>query len=142
MANCAEKLHHKTEREALNHLAWARKQRHQEGSHGIKHLNVYECPCGRGWCVGRAWRGKRERLAAQPKPEPLPKPRTFGEIRRKLARLEERWDRERRYRAAQLAKVVEADRLLWETEEEMRQLQYQVLAELGIAASASVSAIA
>jgi len=68
--NCADKRHHKTEREALNHLAWARKQRHQEGSHGLKHLNVYECPCGEGWCVGRAWRSKREAQAAQPKAEP------------------------------------------------------------------------
>jgi hypothetical protein len=68
--NCTDKLHHKTEREALNHLAWARKQRHQEGSHGLKYLNVYACPCGGGWCVGRAWRGKREAVAVQPKVEP------------------------------------------------------------------------
>ena len=76
---CTDKLHHKTEREALNHLAWARKQRHQEGSHGLKYLNVYACPCGEGWCVGRSWRGKRETQAAQPA---APKQPTPGQLRR------------------------------------------------------------
>jgi hypothetical protein len=84
--NCTDKLHHKTEREALNHLAWARKQRHQEGSHGLKHLNVYECTCGEGWCVGRAWRSKREALAVQPKPTPETKPLTAGQLRRRAKR--------------------------------------------------------
>jgi hypothetical protein len=66
--NCAEKLHHKTERGALDHLARARQV--GNGGHGIKHLNVYECPCGEGWCVGRAWRAKREAQVVQPKAEP------------------------------------------------------------------------
>lgn len=79
--NCTDKLHHKTEREALNHLAWARRQRHQEGSQGLKHLNVYKCPCGEGWCVGRAWRGKREAQAAQPAAK-KPKGPTPGQLRR------------------------------------------------------------
>lgn len=79
--NCADKLHHKTEREALNHLAWARKQRHQEGSTGLKHLNVYKCLCGEGWCVGRAWRGKREAQATQPAAK-RPKGPTPGQQRR------------------------------------------------------------
>jgi hypothetical protein len=81
--DCAEKLHHKTEREALNHLRWAKKQ---PGGHGIKHLGVYSCPCGHGWCVGRAWRSKREKLAAQPKLAPEPKPLTAGQLRRKAKR--------------------------------------------------------
>lgn len=82
--NCTDKLHHKTEREARNHLAWARKQ---PGGHGIKHLNVYECPCGTGWCVGRAWRSKRETEAAQPKSAPGPK-LTAGQQRRAAKKAE------------------------------------------------------
>jgi hypothetical protein len=128
---CKSKRHHATEREALSHLRWARKQ---PGGNGLRDLCVYHCACG-DWCVGRAWRGLKERLAAQPMAEPAPKPRTFGEIRRKLARLERQWDRNRQYQAAQIAKLVEADCLLWETEEELRHLQHQVMAELGIAQS-------
>ena len=86
---CTDKLHHKTEREALNHLAWARRQRHQEGSQGLKHLNVYKCPCGEGWCVGRAWRGKREAQAVQPKASPGPK-LTPGQQRRAAAKATEK----------------------------------------------------
>jgi hypothetical protein len=71
------------------------------------------------------WRGHT-------RPTPAPKPRTFGQIRRKLAQLGNQWDRHRRYQAARFATVIEADRLLWETEEEM--LQHQVMAELGIVA--------
>jgi hypothetical protein len=100
--NCADKLHHQTEREALNHLAWVRKQRHQEGSHGLKHLNVYKCPCGQGWCVGRAWRSMREQLAAQPKPAPGPKPPTTGQLRRKAKREAELAERCLRYRLRQV----------------------------------------
>jgi len=87
--NCADKLHHKTERQALNHLAWARKQRHQEGSQGLKHLNAYQCPCGEGWCVGRKWRSKRETEAAQPKAAPEPK-LTAGQQRRSAKRAAEK----------------------------------------------------
>jgi hypothetical protein len=92
--NCTDKLHHKTEREALNHLAWARKQRHQEGSQGLKHLNVYQCPCGEGWCVGRAWRGKREAQAAQPKATTGLTP---GELRRAAKRAAERAEHQKLY---------------------------------------------
>jgi hypothetical protein len=79
--HCTDKLHHKTQREALNHLAWAKKQ---PGGHGIKHLNAYECPCGGGWCVGRAWRSKREAEAAEPAAPaaPAPKQPTPGQQRR------------------------------------------------------------
>jgi hypothetical protein len=76
--NCADKRHHETEREALNHLAWAKKQ---PGSHGLKYLNVYECPCGQGWCVGRAYRSRREAQAMQPA-APKGKRQTPGQQRR------------------------------------------------------------
>jgi hypothetical protein len=94
--NCAEKLHHKTERLALDHLAWARKQRHQEGSHGLKHLNVYECPCKGGWCVGRAWRSKREAQAVQPKAEPSTG-LTSGQQRRAAKKAAEKADRQAQF---------------------------------------------
>jgi hypothetical protein len=94
--NCTDKLHHKTEREALNHLAWARKQRHQQGSHGLKHLNVYQCPCGNGFCVGRAWRGKRESEAAQPA-APAPKQPTAGQLRRAEKRAAEKAAKQQLY---------------------------------------------
>src|SRR5580658_5357999 len=97
MMNCTDKRHHETEREALNHLAWARRQRHQEGSHGLKHLNVYQCLCGGGWCVGRAWRGKREAQAAQPKVEPSLKPPTPGQQRRAAKKAAEKADRQALY---------------------------------------------
>jgi len=91
--NCAEKLHHKTEREALNHLAWAKKQ---PGGHGIRHLNAYECPCGNGWCVGRAWRSKREVEAAQPA-VPTPKQPTAGQLRRAEKRAAEKAAKQQLY---------------------------------------------
>lgn len=84
--NCADKRHHKTEREALDHLAGARKR---NGGHGLKHLNVYECPCGEGWCVGRAWRSKREAETAQPA-APAPKQPTAGQLRRAEKRAAEK----------------------------------------------------
>jgi len=99
--NCTDKLHHKTEREALNHLAWARKQRHQEGSQGLKYLNVYKCPCGEGWSVGRAWRSKREAQASQPKPE-IQKTPTPGQIRRKAKREAVQAEKALRYRLRQV----------------------------------------
>jgi hypothetical protein len=83
MANCAEKLHHKTERGARNHLRWSK---HQPGGHGIRYLDVYFCPCGEGWCVGRAWRGRRERLAEAPKPVHPTKSLSPGQARRKAKR--------------------------------------------------------
>jgi hypothetical protein len=135
MALCTDKQYHATEREALNHLRWARRQ---PGGHRLRSLNVYRCPECNGWHVGRSRRdaatARMERDARRATTPPSRKPLTFGQMRRKLARLENQWDRQHRYHAAQIAKVVEADRLLWETEEEIRQLQYDVMAELGIPA--------
>lgn len=76
---------HPTERAALNALRWARRQ---PGGKSLRTLNVFKCAVCPGWSVGRAWRGKQERLAAQPKPAPPQnKPRTLGEIRRHQTRM-------------------------------------------------------
>jgi len=84
MKLCKDKLHHKTEREALDHLAWARKR--PQGK-GLRDLNVYQCACG-GWCVGRAWRGKHERerqlWLERKTAESQPRSLTEGEARRVL----------------------------------------------------------
>ena len=66
------------------------------------------------------------------KPTVDKRPRTLGEIRRKLRQLEEKWDKERRHRAYQFGLLVEADRAMWAVEEELQQLQAAALAELGI----------
>jgi hypothetical protein len=127
MAGCADKQYHATEREALNHLRWARKQ---PSGHRLRSLNVYPCPDCDGWHVGRAWRGKREWLATQPRPAAAPaaaKPRSLGAIRRKLARLEKQWDRQRRYRAAGIGKLVARDLEMWRAEEELREAQRMAL---------------
>lgn len=92
--NCTDKLHHKNEREALDHLARARQI--GNGGHGIKHLNVYECPCGQGWCVGRSYRSKREALAAQPA-APAPKQPTAGQLRRAEKRAAEKAAKQQMY---------------------------------------------
>ena len=82
------KKYHATERDALNDLAWMRKQ---PGGHGLKHLNVFQCKECEGFHVGRAWRGSREIRATLPKPEPTPKPLTEGQQRRK-ARIKAEFD--------------------------------------------------
>ena len=92
--NCSAKLHHGTEREALNHLARARQN--GNGGHGIKYLNVYPCPCGQGWCVGRSYRSKREALAAQPA-APEPKQPTAGQLRRAAKKAAEKQAKQQMY---------------------------------------------
>jgi hypothetical protein len=76
-------------------------------------------------------------VSATPVPQPTAenKPRTFGEIRRKLRNLEAHWDKQRRHRAHQYRLLVEADRAKWAVEEGLTQLQ-AALAELGITLAA------
>ncbi len=95
--NCTSgKKYHATERSALNHLTWARKQRHQEGSTGLKHLNVYQCEECAGWHVGRAWRGKREAQAAQPAAKKAKGP-TPGQQRRAATKAAEKAAKQQMY---------------------------------------------
>jgi hypothetical protein len=101
--SCQDKNKHRTEREALDHLAWARKQRHQEGSHGLRHLNVYRC--GDHWHVGRSHRSEREATG------PI---LSAAKIRRKLENLgreieadNRRWLEEQNRRAQEQARHAE-----------------------------------
>jgi hypothetical protein len=62
------------------------------------------------------------------KPAQQPKIPSVGELRRKLARIEREWDRQRRHKAVVIGKLIEADRIMAETENEMREIQRQVTA--------------
>jgi hypothetical protein len=131
---CTRHLRHATEREALNHLRWARKQPHGKN---LRALNVFKCRDCDGWHVGHS--AKKMQSAPEPQPTPEKKPRTLGEIRRKLRALESQWDRQRKHRAYQLQAIVDADRAMWACEEELKQLQAAALAELGITLAQAVT---
>ena len=62
------------------------------------------------------------------KPAPQAKPPSTGDLRRKLARIEREWDRQRLHKAAVIGKLIQADKQLIETENEMREIQRQVTA--------------
>jgi|SRR5882672_2564741 len=131
---CNNHLRHETEREALDHLRWARKQPHGKN---LRALNVFRCQICDGYHVGRS--GLKKQSAPVSNPTPAAKPRTFGEIRRKLRQLENQWDKARRHRAYQLQAIVDADRVCFAAEQtlveavvEQRQQQDDVLRELGI----------
>jgi hypothetical protein len=93
-----------------------------------KYLEAYQCKhCG-FWHIGRAWKTARRAANQFVKPAPQAKPPSVGELRRKLARIEREWDRQRLHKAAVIGKLVEADRIMAETENEMREIQRQVTA--------------
>jgi hypothetical protein len=84
MTICVEKMHHQTEREAYDHLAWARKTARKQigGGKELRHLGIYRCSCGAGWCVGRSWKTRRAMEAAQPKPDKTTNRLSSGQQRR------------------------------------------------------------
>ena len=93
-----------------------------------KYLEAYQCKhCG-FWHIGRAWKTARREMNHVSKAAPQPKIPSVGELRRKLARIEREWDRQRLHKAAVIGKLVEADRIMAETENEMREIQRQVTA--------------
>lgn len=93
-----------------------------------KYLEAYQCKhCG-FWHIGRAWKTARREMNHVTKPAPQPKIPSVGELRRKLARIEREWDRQRLHKAAVIGKLIEADRTMAETENEMREIQRQVTA--------------
>jgi hypothetical protein len=124
---CDGHLRHATQRAALDHLRWARRQSHGKN---LRALNVFHCQECSGWHVGHS--AKKMPSVPELKPTAEKKPRTLGEIRRKLRQLENQWDRQRKHRAYQLQAIVDADRAMWACEEELKQLQAAALRELGI----------
>lgn len=131
-----EKKHHATKRAALDQLGESRRStNHRGGGHSLKGLEVYLCQCRFGWCIGHS----KNRKTVIAKKSPAPKIPTTGELKRRLRKLEQQWDRQNRHRAYLLQKVVEADCEMLAAEEERTQLieqmraeQTRVLAELGI----------
>jgi hypothetical protein len=100
----------------------------KRGGRGYKFLEAYQCrDCGL-WHLGRSFKTARRAANQFVKPAPLKKIPSAGELRRKMERLEREWDRQRRHKAAVIGKLVEADRIMAETENEMRQIQRQVTA--------------
>ena len=110
--------------EALAHDI-ARYKRTGRGGKSWKRLNVY--PCGNHFHIGRA----NHLPANYTKPsEPAPIPST-GELRRRLTRMAEAWQRledyELRQRAEALGKLIEAEQNVIRAESELRELQLQII---------------
>lgn len=102
----------------------ARARRTGRGGKSWKRLHVFQC--GNHFHIGRSNNSYRK---VQP---PQPKPPSFGELRRKLARMEREWtrhdDRQRRQRAAAIARLVEADKQVEESKAEYLRIQREVTA--------------
>ena len=93
-----------------------------------KYLEAYQCRACGLWHIGRAWKTARREMNHVTKAAPQPKIPSVGELRRKLARIEREWDRQRLHKAAVIGKLIKADRIMAETENEMREIQRQVTA--------------
>lgn len=104
----------------------ARARRTGRGGKSWKRLHVFQC--GNHFHIGRS-RSFGNRIV---KPQPAPKSPSFGELRRKLARMEREWtrhdDRQRRQRAAAIARLVEADKQVEESKAEYLRIQREVTA--------------
>ena len=91
-------------------------KRSGKGGKSWKRLNVY--PCGNHFHIGRA--NKLPTNYQKPEPAPAPKPLSTGELRRKLERMAESWQRHddylRRQRAEELGRIIAADLLNSESE--------------------------
>jgi hypothetical protein len=85
-----------------------------------KRLNSYKCRWCSGWHIGRA-----NSLPAR-KTVPTPAIPSTGQLRRKLKRITQKLDCERKHRAYQLGKLIEADLAAIRTENELAETQRQV----------------
>lgn len=122
------KIHHKTQRLAFDQLRGVRShQQHPGGGYALKALNVYDCPCGGGWCVGHS---RDRKTALQPKPETTKIP-SMGELRRKYKRLLAAEDKQRKHRAYLIGQIIEADSEQERLNQELRALQDAALREIG-----------
>jgi hypothetical protein len=104
METCKEKQQYRTKAEAEAVVRAMRKDlRKAGGGHGIRRLNAYRCDEHVCWHVGRS---NRYGVKLQ-RPPRVP---STGELKRKLRRIEERMDRDRRQRAFLLGRIIERDR--------------------------------
>ena len=88
-----------------------------------KNLNAYQCPdCGL-FHLGHSFKSFRKVQPVKPEPAQAPIVPSSGALRRKLARLDEKYDRRLRYKAAQFARIVARDlEQLAEDEYQARQI--------------------
>jgi hypothetical protein len=100
----------------------------KRGGREYKFLEAYQCSNCSLWHLGRSFKTARRAANQFVKPAPQPKIPSVGELRRKLARIEREWDRQRLHKAAVIGKLVEADRIMVETESEMRETARQITA--------------
>jgi hypothetical protein len=122
---CQQKFWYLTAAEAAQALRATVAKAKLQGDKAWKRLSVYLCPfCGR-YHVGHSRRFGKQMPGVKPAPQKIP---SAGALRRKLARIEREWDRQRLHKAAVIGKLIEADRQLIETENEMREIQRQVTA--------------
>ena len=105
---CQEKIAYSNRPDANAALENTAAKAKAHGDRSWKRLTMYRCGQCFKYHVGHL------RTLREPKPEQAPKPPSAGELRRKLKRMAEDWerhdDRLRKRRAAELAKLIDADR--------------------------------
>jgi len=127
--HCGDKIKHETKIAAENALAEAvrKYKRTGRGGKSWKNLNVYQCHTCRFWHLGRS----RDNTAVKFNPRAglaeQPKILSTGELRRKLARLAESWERRddhvRKQRLAAFKAIIEADKQVQTRDDERRRIQ-------------------
>jgi hypothetical protein len=120
-----EKYHTQAEAEAALRRLVAQAKHTGLGGRSWKRLNVF--PCGNHFHIGRA----NQLSAKHRKSAPAPKPASFGDLRRKLERMERQWERkedyERRQRADAIGKLIAAEQAIEDAERGYAELQRQAL---------------
>jgi hypothetical protein len=97
-----------------------------------KYLEAYACThCG-FWHIGRAWKTARREMNHVTKPAPQSKLPSTGDLRRKLERMAQQWDRhddyQRKQRAEAIGRLIEAERAMVDAENEYAECQRQTIA--------------
>lgn len=75
-----------------------------------KNLNTYQCPDCDFFHLGHSFKTFRKAQQGKATSIPAPKVPSHGELRRKLARLENSMDKRRRYQVQEIGKIVARDR--------------------------------
>lgn len=120
---CEKRIYqNRAEAEAACANAKAGYRKSGKGKQSYQRLTAYKCHTCPYWHIGRA-----RKLPKNYKP-PVPdtKPPSFGDLRRKLERLEREWTRkedyQRRQRAEALGRVIAAEQELLKADDKYRQL--------------------